>query len=219
MFIGHFALGFAAKRVAPGVSLGVLFTAVAWADVVWPVLLAAGIEQVIIEPGNTAVTPLNFVSYPYSHSLLALVLWGVLLGSLYRAATARRGNTVALLTLLVASHWALDFLTHRPDVPLYPGGPKLGLGLWNSVPGTVLVEVAMYVLGVWVYLRSTRPLDRIGYWSLVSLALFLPIAYVANLVGGPPPSVQVLWISAIVATAVLLIWTWWADSHREPRTA
>jgi len=219
MFIGHFALGFAAKRVAPGVSLGVLFTAVAWADVVWPVLLAVGIEQVIIEPGNTAVTPLNFVSYPYSHSLLALVLWGVLLGSLYRAATARRGNTVALLTLLVVSHWALDFLTHRPDMPLYPGGPKLGLGLWNSVPGTVLVEVAMYVLGVWVYLRSTRPLDRIGYWSLVSLALFLPIAYVANLVGGPPPSVQVLWISAIVATAVLLIWTWWADSHREPRTA
>ena len=97
MFIGHFALGFAAKRAAPRVSLGMLFAAVAWADLVWPVLLATGIEQVIIEPGNTAVTPLNFVSYPYSHSLLTLGLWGVLLGFLYRAATGRNGNTIALL--------------------------------------------------------------------------------------------------------------------------
>jgi len=217
MFIGHFALGFAARKAAPRVSLGLLFAAVAWADLVWPVLLATGIEQVIIEPGNTAVTPLNFVSYPYSHSLLTLVLWGVFLGFLYRSATGRNGNTVALLTLLVVSHWVLDFLTHRPDMPLYPGGPKLGLGLWNSVAGTVLVEVAMYVLGVWVYMTSTRPRDGIGRWATLSLVLFLPVAYAANLAGGPPPSVQVLWISAIVATAVLLAWTWWADSHRAPR--
>ena len=135
----HFALGFAAKRVVPRVSLAVLFTAVAWADLVWPVLVAAGIEQVRIEPGNTAFTPLNFVSYPYSHSLLTLVLWGALLGLIYRATTGKNGSTFVVLALLVVSHWVLDFLTHRPDMPLYPGGPKLGLGLWNSVAGTVLI--------------------------------------------------------------------------------
>jgi hypothetical protein len=218
MFIGHFALGFAAKRVVPRVSLAVLFTAVAWADLVWPVLVAAGVEHVRIEPGNTAFTPLNFVSYPYSHSLLTLAIWGALLGFIYRATTGKNGATFVVLALLVVSHWVLDFLTHRPDMPLYPGGPKLGLGLWNSVAGTVLIEVAMYGLGVWIYMRATRPLDGVGRWSFISLALFLVVAYVANLVGGPPPSVQVLWVSAIIATGLLLIWTWWTDRHREPRT-
>jgi hypothetical protein len=219
MFIGHFALGFAAKRVAPRVSLAVLFAAVAWADLVWPVLVAIGIEQVRIDPGNTAVTPLDFVSYPYSHSLLTLVLWGAVLALVYRATTGQNGMTFVVLALLVVSHWVLDFLTHRPDMPLYPGGPKLGLGLWNSVAGTVLVEVAMYVLGVWIYLRATRPRDGVGRWSCIALVLFLLVAYVANLAGGPPPSVQVLWVSAIIATTILLIWTWWADRHREPRSA
>ena len=143
-----------------------LFAAVAWADLVWPVLLATGIEQVRIDPGNTAVTPLDFVSYPYSHSLLMLVLWGAVLGFVYRATTGQNGSTFAVLALLVVSHWVLDFLTHRPDMPLYPGGPKLGLGLWNSVTGTVLVEVAMYALGVWIYLRATRPRDGVGRWSM-----------------------------------------------------
>ena len=76
----------------------------------------------------------------------------------------------------------------------------------------------MYGLGVWIYVRATRPLDGVGRWSFISLALFLLVAYVANLVGGPPPSVQVLWVSAIIATGLLLIWTWWTDRHREPRT-
>src|SRR5438552_173444 len=133
MFIGHFALGFAGKRAAPRISLAVLFIAVQWADLLWPVLLAAGLEQVRIDPGNTAVTPLDFVSYPYSHSLAMLVLWGVVLGLIYRISTGTNGSAVAVLALLVVSHWVLDFLTHRPDMPLYPGGPTFGLGLWNSM--------------------------------------------------------------------------------------
>jgi hypothetical protein len=219
MFIGHFALGFAAKRVVPRVSLAVLFAAVAWADLVWPVLVALGIEQVRIEPGNTAFTPLDFISYPYSHSLVMLVLWGAFLGAIYRTATGKNGATFTMLALLVVSHWVLDVVTHRPDMPLYPGGPKLGLGLWNWVTATVLVEVAMYAVGVWIYLRATRPLDGVGRWSFVALALFLVVAYFANLAGGPPPSVQVLWVSAVIGTAILLIWAWWADRHRAPRSA
>src|SRR5580765_4994816 len=155
MFIGHFALGLAAKPQAPRVSLAMLFAAAQLADLLWPFLLAAGVEQVRIDPGNTAFTPLDFISYPYSHSLLMLLLWGAALGFVYRSSTGKNGSTFAILALLVVSHWVLDFVTHRPDMPLYPGGPKIGLGLWNSVPATVAVEVAMYAAGVWIYMRST----------------------------------------------------------------
>src|SRR6201991_4710071 len=112
MFIGHFALGFAAKRATPALSLAVLVLAAQFADVLWPLLVAAGIEQVRIAPGNTAVTPLDFVSYPYSHSLLMLVVWGLLLGWIFKRVDRRAFVVVAAL---VVSHWVLDFLTHAPD--------------------------------------------------------------------------------------------------------
>src|SRR5688572_1049524 len=150
MFLGHYALGLAAKRVSPSLSLGVLFLAAQLADILWPFLLALGLEQVRIDPGNTAFTPLDFVSYPYSHSLLLLVLWGVAAGWLF-ARGHRRG--IVVVTALVVSHWVLDAITHRPDMPVYPGGPKVGLGLWNSVPATVAIELPLYAAGVWLYLR------------------------------------------------------------------
>jgi Lon protease-like protein len=214
MFIGHFALGFAAKRVVPKVSLAVLFVAVQLADVLWPIFVAAGIEQVRIDPGNTAVTPLDFVSYPYSHSLVFLIIWGVAFGTLYRF--AGRGRA-ALLTLaaLVVSHWILDFATHRPDMPIYPGGAKYGLGLWNSRLATIAVEVPLFAAGLWLYMRTTKARDAIGRWALGSLAVFLVIAYFGNLYGPPPPSVTALWIFAIAGGAILTLWSWWADRHRE----
>src|SRR5438093_7074059 len=161
MFIGHFALGFAAKPVAPRVSLAVLFAAALLADLLWPLLVASGVERVRIDPGNTAFTPLDFVSYPYSHSLVMLVVWGVVLAALHGLGASRDGRTFAVLVALVVSHWLLDFVTHRPDMPLYPGGPTVGLGLWNSVGGTLVVELAMYGAGLWMYLRATRPRDAI----------------------------------------------------------
>src|SRR6478752_7334866 len=167
MFIGHFALGFAAKRAVPRTSLVTLFGAAQLADLAWPLLLAAGAETVRIDPGNTAFTPLDFVSYPYSHSLLLLAVWGIAYGAVYRVATKRNGRTFAVLAGLVVSHWVLDFVTHRPDMPLYPGGPKVGLGLWNSTPATLAVEIALYVAGTAVYERATRPRDGIGRYGLV----------------------------------------------------
>src|SRR5438093_2804021 len=160
MFVGHFALGFAAKRVTPGVSLAMLFGAAQLADLMWPAFLLAGVEQVRIDPGNTAMTPLDFISYPYSHSLAMLIVWGAVLAFLYKMAAPRSPRlAVPILAALVVSHWTLDFVTHRPDMPIYPGGPKLGLGLWQSVAATVIVEIAMYAVGVWIYLRATRARD------------------------------------------------------------
>src|SRR5678815_4068740 len=149
MFIGHFAVGFAAKRVAPRLSLAALFAAVALADMIWPVLVALGLEHVRIDPGNTAFTPLDFVSYPYSHSLVLLCLWGIFFG-LVCARIVHDRRMLVVGAVLVASHWVLDWLTHRPDMPLYPGSIKLGVGLWTSSPATVAVELVLFVGGVWV---------------------------------------------------------------------
>jgi hypothetical protein len=178
VFIGHFALGFAAKRATPRLSLAVLFGAAQLADILWPIFVAIGIEQVRIAPGNTAVTPLDFVSYPYSHSLVLLVVWGLVFGFLFSRGDSR---AFAVLASLVVSHWVLDYVSHRPDMPLYPGGPKVGLGLWNSVASTVLVEVPLYLAGLWVYYRATRPRDRAGRYGFGLLAVALLALYVGNI--------------------------------------
>jgi membrane-bound metal-dependent hydrolase YbcI (DUF457 family) len=182
-------------------------------DLLWPALVAVGVEQVRIDPGNTAFTPLDFVSYPYSHSLLTLALWGALFAWAFRASA--RPRSALLFAALVVSHWVLDFVTHRPDMPLYPGGPKVGLDLWASVPATVVIETIMFVAGVWMYASCTRARDRVGTWGFVGLVTLLAVLYVGNLLSPPPPSVDTLVVTAIIGAGVLIVLTWWADRHRE----
>ena len=126
------------------------------------------------------------------------------------------GRAFLVIAALVVSHWVLDFVTHRPDMPLSPGGPKLGLGLWNSVPGTMAVELTVYAVGLWVYVRASRARDKTGRWAFLSLAVFLTLAYFANVFGCAPPSVVALYSSAIVGGIILMLWGWWVDRHREP---
>ena len=214
MFIGHFALGLASKRLAPGTSLATTLAAAQLADIVWPVLLLAGVEHVTIAPGDTAFTPLRFDAYPISHSLLTLAFGGLVFGGLHFA-RFRRGGVALLLALLVASHWLLDFVSHRPDMPLTPWGPRrLGLGLWNSVPATLVVEGLLFCLGVAAFLSASRAKDAVGRWALVGLLAFLVGAYVANVMGPPPPGVSAIAWIGIAGAAVLLPWAAWADRHR-----
>jgi hypothetical protein len=193
-------------------------TAALLLDLLWPVLVLLDIEQVRIEPGNTAFTPLNFVSYPISHSLVAAVGWATLLAILYYALTRYRNGTIALW-FGVVSHWILDFITHRPDMPLYPSGPVVGLGLWNLPIVTVIVEGLMYAIGVWIYLRVTRARDKIGYWGLWLFVIVVGVFYVVNIFSPPPPSVEAILVVAIPFVWLLIIWAWWADRHREARVA
>src|SRR5512140_353605 len=117
MFLGHIGVALAAKRAAPRTSLGTLVAASVWIDLVWPVLLLAGVERVRIDPGNTAVTPLDFEHYPFTHGAVAVAIWALAFGAAYLARTGyRRGAIVA--AVLVASHWVLDAVVHRPDLPL-----------------------------------------------------------------------------------------------------
>jgi hypothetical protein len=212
LFIGHAALALAAKPLAPRVSLALLLAATYWLDMVWPVFLLAGIEQVRIDPGNTAVTPLDFVHYPWSHSLAAALAWSALFG----LACLRTGKRAALLlALLVFSHWVLDVITHRADMPLWPGsGTLLGFGLWNSIPATIAIECAMFAIGVWIYARSAPSRDRIGTFAFWGLVVFLALIYLANIFGPPPPSVMAIAIAGIAGAALFTVWSWWADRHR-----
>ena len=213
MFIGHFAVGFAVKRAAPRTSLGLFMAAACFPDILWPVFLLLGWERVAIDPGNTAVTPLDFISYPLSHSLVMVALWAVLAGLIYATVTGyRRGGWC--IGAGVLSHWVLDFVSHRPDMPLLPwGGPKVGLGLWNSVIATVMVESLIFMTGVWIYQEATRPANRIGRWAYVAFVLALAAAYAANFVTPPPPSVQALAITSL-ALSLLFFWPAWFDRHR-----
>jgi hypothetical protein len=173
LFIGHYGVAFGAKAAAPKTSLGTLCIAAQLADLLWPVLLLTGVERVVIQPGATSVTPLDFTYYPYSHSLLAIFLWALVFCIVYQLLRHYRPGAV-VVGLLVISHWMLDALVHRPDLPLYPGGGRfIGLGLWSSLPGTLVVELSIFAIGVWLYVRSTVSRDPVGRWALWVLVFFL----------------------------------------------
>lgn len=214
MFIGHYAVGLAAKRLAPRTSLGALIAAPILLDLLWPIFILTGLEQVRIDPGNTRFTPLDFVSYPISHSLVAAIAWATLFAVFYFIYSRYQAGAV-LIWIGVVSHWVLDVVTHRPDMPLYAGGPRLGLGLWNHPAATIAVEAAMYAGAVLIYARVTRAKDGIGRWAFWSFVAALGIFYVANVFTPPPPSVKTLAIWAIALTWLLILWAWWFDRHRE----
>jgi hypothetical protein len=215
MFVGHFAVAFGAKRAVPAVSLGTLFVACQLADLIWPLLVIAGVERVGVQPGLTVVTPLDFIYYPFSHSLLAAAVWAGLFGAAYVVLGKSTVKTGAVLAFVVVSHWLLDALTHRPDMPLTvsAGSTRVGLGLWNSLAGTMAVEAALFAAGVWLYARATRPTDRTGRLALWGLVAFLLAIYAANLFGPPPPSGMAAAWSAL-AMWLLVGWGYWVDRHR-----
>jgi hypothetical protein len=215
MFIGHYAVGFASKRLAPKASLGILIAAPILLDVLFPAFLIAGWESARIVPAPTPFLRLSLDVYPWSHSLVMAVLWGVLFAAIYWVLTRDRIAAVVIF-LGVFSHWVLDFITHRPDMQLVPGGAaRVGLGLWNSVAGTVIVEGLLFVGGVWLYARTTRARDRIGRWAFWGLVAFLALFYVADLASPPPPDFAAFAWVALPLTALLLAWAWWLDRHRD----
>jgi len=215
MFLGHFAVALAGKKAAPRASLGTLVVAAQFLDLLWPALLLAGVEHVRIDPGNTRMTPLDFYDYPISHSLVMVCLWGAAFGLVYFLAR-RNGRASLVLGLLVASHWVLDLIVHRPDLPLTPGSTRyLKLGLWNSMPGTLAVETGLFLAGIVVYLKATRSLrwsGTIGFWVF---ALVLYAIYLANVFGPPPPSAAMIaWVG--MGQWLIVLWAWWVDRQRTP---
>jgi len=220
MFIGHFALGFGAKKLAPQVSLGILLLASQLADIIWPNLVLLGIETLKIQPGVTLMTPLDFTSYPYSHSLAALLLWSLIFAVIYLALSRAGLKAAFVLAVLVLSHWILDVLTHRPDMPITLGeSPKIGAGLWNYPIIAIPFELLLFGIGVWLYQHHTAPLNRkgsIGFWLLVLFLLAVYVANVASVAGPPPPSpIAVAWSAQ--AIWLIIAWGFWVDRNRATR--
>ncbi len=213
MFLGHFAVALAAKRVAPRTSLGTLVAAAQLLDLVWPALLLLGIERVRIGDGPTPFLRLDFVHYPWTHSLLLVVAWAIAFGVAYRARTGRTRSAV-VVGVLVASHWVLDLVAHRPDLPLAPGAARVGLGLWNSTAATLVVEGALFAAGVALYATATRARDRTGSVALWAFVLALAGIYLSSL-GPPPPSVTAIGAAGLLLW-VFVAWAAWIDRHRDP---
>lgn len=213
MLIGHYAVALGTKKVAPKISLGTLFVAAQFLDLLWPIFLLLGIEHVRIEPGNTPFTPLDFYDYPLTHSLAGAILWSLVLGAVYFAIRRNRSNAL-IVGAVVFSHWLLDLLTHRADLPLwFNGSVKVGLGLWYSVAGTVVVEFGIFIAGIILYLRATKAKDKIGAYGFWGLVVVLAAIYFGNIFGAPPPNVHAL---AIAGNSLWLFvaWAYWIDSHR-----
>jgi hypothetical protein len=214
MFIGHFAVGLAAKPAAPRARLPVLLLAPQVPDVLWPIFVATGIEHARIVPGATAATPLSLDYMPYSHSLVAVAIQALAFATAYVAITRDRRAAI-VLALCVLSHWVCDWIAHAPDMPILHGdAPRYGLGLWNSVPGTVAVEGGMFAIGCALYASRTRAHDRIGAIGWWGLAGFLAVAFVFSIFSPPPPSMDAMLGVAFGVFAILPL-AWWIDRHRD----
>lgn len=216
MFVGHLALALGTRYVEPRVPLGAAVAASYGLDLLWPVLLLTGAESVRVQAGDTAFTNLSFTSYPWSHSLLVVAGWSALTMIVAQRVygSARIGR---FLGALVLSHWVLDVVTHRPDLPLWPGGPVVGLGLWNSIAATIVVEGTLLVAGLWLYLRASAARDQVGRLALTALVAVTSLIWISQPWSPPPPS------AAAVAWGALILWLlppWaaWIDAHRASRT-
>jgi hypothetical protein len=216
VFAGHLAVALGAKAVDPRPSLATYVAAAFGLDLLWPVFLLAGLEAVRIAPGATAFTPLDFVSYPWSHSLLMSVVWAGL-ASLASVKALRAGRAAIAIGLVVISHWILDWVTHAPDLPLWPGGPRAGLGLWNSIPATFAVEGGLFAVAVAFYARSTQPRDAAGRWAFWLFVAFITAIWISGPFSPPPPGVAAVIVVTLLLAPILPAWAAWIERHRESR--
>ena len=217
MFTGHLAVALAGKRIEPRISLGTWIAAAMLADLVAFVLLIAGVERFRSVPN--AATNRMTGEIPYSHSFLMDAVWAALFALAFYL--WRRNRTGAwLLFAAVISHWMLDVLSHRPDMPLLPGtGPLLGLGLWNSLPATVIVEGGMWVAAIVVYLRATKRAGWAGgviFWIGV---LLFTASWLANVRAGVAPNPVSAGVNGLVFFSLTIAWGYWMNRARYFKTS
>jgi hypothetical protein len=216
MLVGHHAVGFAAKRVVPGVSLGTLQVASVLLDLIVFVDQLAGIEHARVTPGITAFSPLDGYDIAISHSLVTAILWSAVFAMVYLW-WRRDVRAGAVLFGVVFSHWVLDWVSHRPEIPLAPGIHRyVGLGLWNSIAATFVVEGALWAFGIVIYLRITTANSPFGKYGLLTFIGVLTLAWIRTPFGSMPvgdfSSVALLALLAIYA--ILLSLAFWLEHHR-----
>ncbi|MEP6783806.1 MAG: hypothetical protein ABI983_09055, partial [Acidobacteriota bacterium] len=186
-------------------------------DLLWPVFLLTGVERVRPQPSVSPFLNLEFVSYPWSHSLLMAIVWSAVFGGIYFGRT-RDDRGARIVGLLVLSHWVFDWIVHVPDLPLTPGpSVRVGLGLWRFPAFTMGLEGLMFVAGLAVYVSATRAKGRTGDLALVLFVAVLLGMYWMSLAGAAPPSVLAIALTMLVFGAVVVLWSLWIERHRELR--
>jgi hypothetical protein len=220
MFIGHYGAAFAGKIVSfPGKdksrkpSLGTLFLAAQFLDVLWPVFILLGIEKIAIANSTNTFLNVQFLYYPFSHSLAGSAVWSLLFALVYYI--IRRNVKYSLLCgVLVLSHWVLDLISHIPDLQIIPGIElRVGLGLWNSEVLTVIIEGSIFIFGIYLYLRSTTAKNKRGWITLWGLIIFLIIAYITSIFSPAPPSVNAIGYAGL-SQWIIIAWGYWVDRNR-----
>lgn len=216
MFIGHFGLSLAAKKVAPKVSLATLFIATQFVDIVWPLLLVLHVEKVRLVPGYTESNSYDFLYYPYTHSLLMGLVWGIIAGGVYWLFKKDRQGAI-IVGLGVLSHWFLDLVVHVADLPLSPFSDyKVGFGLWNHMVLTLVIETVIFLTGTYLYATSTQAKNKVGKWGFVTLIVLLLAIYLSNAFGPTPPdSPMIVFVSCTILMGVLVALAYWVDRNRE----
>lgn len=210
MFIGHYSAALAIKSAEKSISLGWLFLAAQLVDVFWATFVLLGIERVRIVPGITAANPLDLYFMPYTHSLIAAIGWSAAAFLVARIWCAKR--VALLIAVCVFSHWVLDLLVHRPDLPLYGDQYKVGLGLWNYRWLSLALELALSAACFYAYVRATRATIRTT--AVVALAGLMIVGGVVNAFGPLPPSDQAVAFSGLTIYLVFAVVAAWADRRR-----
>jgi hypothetical protein len=215
MFIGHYGPSFAIKAWKKTIPLWILFLAVQLVDIFWSIFVLLGIEKVRIVPGITATNPFDLYYMPYTHSLLGAAVWSVIAALAYRLFARLDGwLAAAIVGAAVFSHWILDLIVHRPDLPLYDNSYKVGLGLWNYPALAFALEIALLFGGIFLYLRATTPKDTIGRYGMVVFGL-VTVAVQAYVFFGPPPvSDKAAAATALVLYFVFAAIVYWLEQKR-----
>jgi len=218
MLVGHFAVAFGARRLDRTLSLGTLTLAAMFSDVLWALFMLAAVEHVDIRPGvRGAASYLVMTDVAWSHSLLMAAAWSVVFAGVYFALWGNKRGS-ALLLLVVISHWLLDFISSPPALPLSPWHPeRLGLGLWSSVPATLLVEGGAWLAAIILYMRGTRATGPSGVVALLAGSALLTVVWLDN-IAGPPHAPRPQPIGALIVFSLFVGWTFWINRLRPVRS-
>jgi hypothetical protein len=215
MFVGHYGVSFAIKSIEKPIPLWLLFVAVQFVDVLWAIFILTGVEKVRITPGITATNPLDLYYMPYTHSLVAALLWSGVGFIGYKVARRSASYAAFLVAAAVFSHWVLDLIVHRPDLPLYDDTYKLGFGLWNNPALALALEASLLFVGIFLYLRGSKALSPTGKFGMLVFGILLLIVQGIVFFGAPPSSPSAAALTALLAYVVFGGVAYWLEKKRE----
>jgi len=219
MFIGHYGIGLALKKVEPRLSLGLLIFGAIMLDILFGLFLLSGIEHAKIVPGATVVSPFEFYDYPLSHSALGAFMWataGFLTYWLWPTGDRmQRKRPAFILTIAIFSHFILDVISHTPDMTISGNNsPILGLSLWNSLAGTMIVELGILFIGIYLYRSATHSVSSSGKYGFALMILILMVLYIGNIFGPPPPDMKAVAVTMTAGQLALVALAFWVDRNR-----